>query len=70
VMAEQIGSTDDLHDCLVLFSSRAQNSLDSELWRSGDVDADQQIPQASSPKVLISSASWNVSSFLASLQRV
>jgi hypothetical protein len=29
--AEHIGSTDDLHDCLVLFSAKAQNSLDSEL---------------------------------------
>jgi hypothetical protein len=39
VSAEHIGSTDDLHDCLVFFSARAQNSLDSELWWSGDVDA-------------------------------
>jgi hypothetical protein len=39
VLAEHIGSTEDLHDCLILFSARAQNSLDSELWRSGDVDA-------------------------------
>jgi hypothetical protein len=31
VMAEHIRSTDDLHDCLILFSSRARNSLDSEL---------------------------------------
>jgi hypothetical protein len=38
VSAERIGSTDDLHDCLVLFSARARNSFDSELWRSGDVD--------------------------------
>jgi hypothetical protein len=30
-LAEHIGSTDDLHDCLVLFSARARNSLDSEL---------------------------------------
>jgi hypothetical protein len=37
--ADHIGSTEDLHDCLILFSVRAQNSLDSELWRSGDVDA-------------------------------
>jgi hypothetical protein len=29
--AEHIGSADDLHDCLVLFSARAQNYLDSEL---------------------------------------
>jgi hypothetical protein len=35
---------EDLHDCLVLLSSRARNSLDSELWQSGDVDAVQQIP--------------------------
>jgi hypothetical protein len=76
VTAEHVRSTDDLHNCLLLFSSRAWNSLDSKLWWSGDVDAVQQIPQsasgdrASSPKVLISLASWNVSSFLASLQRV
>jgi hypothetical protein len=38
VSAEHNGSTDDLHDCLVLFLARAQNSLDSELWQSGDVD--------------------------------
>jgi hypothetical protein len=48
VSAEHIGSTDDLHDCLVLFSARAQNSLDSELWQSGDVDVVQQIPQSAS----------------------
>jgi hypothetical protein len=41
VSAEQIRSADDLHDCLVLFSARAQNSLDSKLWWSGDVDAVQ-----------------------------
>jgi hypothetical protein len=76
VSTEHIGSADDLHDCLVLFSARAQNSLDSELWRCGDVDAVQQIPQstcgdrASSPKVLIASASWNVSSFSTLLQGV
>jgi hypothetical protein len=46
VLAEHIRSTDDLHDCLVLFSARARKSLDSELWRSGDVDAVQQIPQS------------------------
>jgi hypothetical protein len=38
VTAEHARSADDLHDCLVLFTSRAQNSLDSELWWSGDVD--------------------------------
>jgi hypothetical protein len=48
VSAEHIGSADDLHDCLVLFSSRAWNSLDSKLWQSGDVDAVQQIPQPAS----------------------
>jgi hypothetical protein len=48
VSAEHIGSTDDLHDCLVLFSARAHNSLDYELWRSGDVDVVQQIPQSAS----------------------
>jgi hypothetical protein len=31
VSAKHIGSADDLHDCLVLLSARAQNSLDSEL---------------------------------------
>jgi hypothetical protein len=35
----------DLHDCLVLFPSRAQNPLDSELRVSGDVEVVQQIPQ-------------------------
>jgi hypothetical protein len=44
VSAEHIGSTKDLHDCLVLFSARAQNSLDSKLWWSGDIDVVQQIP--------------------------
>jgi hypothetical protein len=48
VSAEHIRSTDDLHYCLVLFSARAQNSLDSEFWRSGDVDVVQQIPQSAS----------------------
>jgi hypothetical protein len=43
---EHIGSADDLRDCLVLFLARAQNSLDSELWCSGDVDAVLQIPQS------------------------
>jgi hypothetical protein len=46
VSAEHIRSADDLHDCLVLFSARAHNSLDSKLWWSGDVDAVQQIPQS------------------------
>jgi hypothetical protein len=48
VSAGHIGSAEDLHDCLILFSARAWNSLDSELWRSGDVDAVQQIPQSGS----------------------
>jgi hypothetical protein len=39
VSAEHIRSADDLHDCLIFFSASAWNSLDSELWRSGDVDA-------------------------------
>jgi hypothetical protein len=43
VSAEHIGSADDLQDCLVLFSARARNSLDSELWRSSDVNVVQQI---------------------------
>jgi hypothetical protein len=48
VSAEHIRSADDLHDCLVLFTARAWNSLDSKLWRSGDVDAVEQIPQSAS----------------------
>jgi hypothetical protein len=48
VPTDHIGPVEDLHDCLVLFSSRTQNSLDSELWWSGDVDAVQQIPQSAS----------------------
>jgi hypothetical protein len=48
VSAEHIGSTDDFHYCLVLFSARAQNSLDSKLWWSGDVDVLQQILQSAS----------------------
>jgi hypothetical protein len=48
VSAENIGSAKDLHDCLVLVSARAWNSLDFELWRSGDVDVVQQIPQSAS----------------------
>jgi hypothetical protein len=46
MIAEHIRSTKDLHDYLVLFSSRVWNSLDSELWWSGDVKAVQQIPQS------------------------
>jgi hypothetical protein len=48
VSAERIWSTDDLHDCLVLFLAKAWNSLDSELRRSGNVDVVQQIPQSPS----------------------
>jgi hypothetical protein len=48
VLTEHIGSTDDLHYCLVLFSARARNSLDSKFWRSGDVDMFQQILQSAS----------------------
>jgi hypothetical protein len=48
VSAEHIGSTDGLHYCLVLFSARARNSLDSKFWRSGDVDVFQEIPQSAS----------------------
>jgi hypothetical protein len=46
VAAQHIGSVEDLHNCLVLVSSGAQNSLDFELWRSGDADAVQQFPQS------------------------
>jgi hypothetical protein len=45
VTAEHIRFAEDLHDCLVLFPSRAQNPLDSELRVSGDVEVVQQIPQ-------------------------
>jgi hypothetical protein len=45
VPADHIRSAGDLHDCLVLFSSKAWNSLYSELWCSGDVDVIQQISQ-------------------------
>jgi hypothetical protein len=45
VTAEHIRSAEDLHDCLVLFPSRAQNPLDSEFQVSGDVEVAQQIPQ-------------------------
>jgi hypothetical protein len=45
VTADQARSTKDLHTYLLLFFSRVGNSLDSELWRSGDVDVVQQIPQ-------------------------
>jgi hypothetical protein len=48
VSTEHIRSAEDLHDCLILFSARAWNSLDSKLWRSGDVDAVQQISQSAS----------------------
>jgi hypothetical protein len=46
VAAQHIGSVDDLHNCLILFSSRAHNSLDSKLWWSGDDDVIQQFPQS------------------------
>jgi hypothetical protein len=39
VTAEHIRSADDFLDWLVLFSARARNFLDSELWRSGDANA-------------------------------
>jgi hypothetical protein len=48
VSTEHIGSTDELHYCLVLFSARARNSLDSKFWWSGDVEVVQQIPQSAS----------------------
>jgi hypothetical protein len=55
VTADHIRSAEDLHDHLILFSSWARNSLDSKLWRSGDVDAVQQIPQsASGDRIFIS----------------
>jgi hypothetical protein len=44
VMADHIRSAEDLHDCLVLFLSRVQNSLDSKFRWSGDVEAFHQIP--------------------------
>jgi hypothetical protein len=48
VSANHTRPIEDLHDCFALFSSRARNSLDYELWWSGDVDAVQQIPQSTS----------------------
>jgi hypothetical protein len=45
VTAEHIRSAKDLHDCLVLFLSRARNSLDSQFQWSGDVVVVQEIPQ-------------------------
>jgi hypothetical protein len=45
VTAEHIRSTEDLHNCLVLFSSMVQNRLDSEFWLSVNVEVVQQIPQ-------------------------
>jgi hypothetical protein len=60
VSAEHIGSAEDLHDCLILFSVRARNSLDSELWQSGDVDAVQQIPQSASEDQGFISKSFNL----------
>jgi hypothetical protein len=39
VLTDHTRPIKDLHDFLVLFSSRARNSLDSKLWRSGDIDA-------------------------------
>jgi hypothetical protein len=46
VRTGHIRFVEDLHDCLVLFLSRKWNSLDSQLWWSGDVDAVQQILQS------------------------
>jgi hypothetical protein len=45
VMAKHIRSAEDHHNCLVLFSSRVQNPLDSEFCVSGDVEVVEQIPQ-------------------------
>jgi hypothetical protein len=45
VTAEHIRSTEDLHDCLVLFPSRVRGPLDSKFWLSGDVEVVQRIPQ-------------------------
>jgi hypothetical protein len=45
VTTEHIRSAEDLHDCLVLFPSRARKPLDSKFWLSGDVEVVQQIPQ-------------------------
>jgi hypothetical protein len=38
VPSDHTRPVEDLHDCLVLFSSRAHNSLDFDLWWSGEVD--------------------------------
>jgi hypothetical protein len=45
VMTEHIRSAEDLHDCLVLFPSRVQNSLNSKFRLSDDVEVVQQIPR-------------------------
>jgi hypothetical protein len=45
VTAKHIRSAEDLNNCLVLFSSRVRNPLDSKFWVSGDVEVVQQIPQ-------------------------
>jgi hypothetical protein len=76
VMDDHIRSAKDLHNCLVLFSSRARNPLDYEFRWSGDVEVVQKslsLPLgigASFLAVMISSASRNISSFSASLKGV
>jgi hypothetical protein len=76
VSGEHNRSVDDLHDCLVLFSARGGILL---ILNSGGVVMLMQFSKslsllvgigASSPKVLISSTSWNVSSFSVFLQGV
>jgi hypothetical protein len=48
VPADHTRLVEDLHNCFVLFLPWAWNSLDSKLWRGGDVDVVQQIPQSTS----------------------
>jgi hypothetical protein len=64
VSAEHIKSADDLHHCLVLFSPRAHNSFDFELWRSGDVDVVHQIPQFASGDQSFISKSFDLVCFV------
>jgi hypothetical protein len=46
VPADHIQLIEGLHNCSILFLPLACDSLDFELWSSGDVDVAQQIPQS------------------------
>jgi hypothetical protein len=76
VLTGHIGSDEDLHDCLILFSAGHgillilnPGGVVMLMWFSKSLSLPVGIG-ASSPKVLILSASWNVSSFSALLQGV